>query len=124
MKKFQELLIWDRSHKLTLEIYNLTRTFPKEELYGLISQIRRSSASIPTNIAEGCGRNSDLDFNRFLVIAMGSASELEYQLLLSYDLKYCTLDDYKRLSNDLDEIRKMINSFSQKIHARNKKQKP
>lgn len=115
MKKFQDLVIWERSHQLTLHIYNLTRTFPKEELYGLTSQIRRSSSSIPTNIAEGCGRNSELDFNRFLAIAMGSASELEYQLILSRDLKYCSEEDFEVLASELKEIKKMINSFSQKV---------
>jgi four helix bundle protein len=115
MKKFQDLVIWERSHQLTLHIYNLTRTFPKEELYGLTSQIRRSSSSIPTNIDEGCGRNSELDFNRFLAIAMGSASELEYQLILSRDLKYCSEEDFEVLASELKEIKKMINSFSQKV---------
>lgn len=83
MKNFKELLIWQRSHQLVLEIYIITKSFPKDELFGLTSQMRRSSASIPTNIAEGCGRNSDAEMNRFLIIAQGSAAELEYQIILS-----------------------------------------
>jgi four helix bundle protein len=118
MRKFKELMIWERSHKLTLLIYNLTRTFPKEEIYGLASQIRRSSASIPTNIAEGCGRKSDLDFKRFLDYAFGSASELEYQLILCRDLNYCSGQDFEQLSSELEAIKKMITSFSQNIHVK------
>lgn len=111
MRKFQDLQIWHRSHALTLEIYRVTKSFPKEEIYNLTSQMRRSSSSIPTNIAEGCGRNSNPDFARFLTIAMGSSSELEYQLILSKDLDYISLEDFNRLFEDLTEIRKMINNF-------------
>lgn len=111
MRKFQDLQIWHRSHALTLEIYRATKSFPKEEIYGLTSQMRPSSSSIPTNIAEGCGRNSNADFARFLTISMGSASELEYQLILSRDLDYISLADFDHLFDDLTEIRKMINNF-------------
>ncbi|MBU1822329.1 MAG: four helix bundle protein, partial [Bacteroidetes bacterium] len=89
--------------------------FPKEELYGLISQMRRSASSIPTNIAEGCGRNSNPDFSRFLVIAMGSTSELEYQLILSKDLEYISQASFEKLYSELIEIRKMLNTFIQKL---------
>jgi four helix bundle protein len=85
MKDFRQLKVWEKAHQLALEVYNATKGFPKEELYGLTSQIRRSSMSIPTNIAEGCGRNTDADFARFLQMAMGSASETEYQLILARD---------------------------------------
>lgn len=115
MKNFKELRIWQRSHQLVLDIYLVTKSFPKEEVYGLTSQIRRSCSSIPTNIAEGCGRNSDAELNRFLVIAMGSASELEYQLLLAKDLAYLKIDDYEKLNDELIEIRKMLNMFIQKL---------
>ena len=87
MKNFRELKVWEKAHLLTIDIYRITATFPKEEMYGLTSQIRRASSSIPANIAEGCGRGSDNDFRRFLQIAMGSASELEYHLLLAHDLE-------------------------------------
>ena len=115
MKNFKELRIWQRSHQLVLDVYGITKNFPKEEVYGLTSQMRRSSASIPTNIAEGCGRNSDAELCRFLVIAMGSASELEYQLLLSNELNYLQISDYKRLNDELVEIRKMMNMFIQTL---------
>lgn len=115
MKNFKELRIWQRSHQLVLNVYLITKSFLKEEVYGLTSQIRRSCASIPTNIAEGCGRNSDAELKRFLTIAMGSASELEYQLILSNDLGYIQTDNYEKLSNELIEIRKMLNTFIQKL---------
>ena len=111
MRNFQELTIWQRRHSLTLKVYSITNTFPKDELFGIISQMRRSSSSIPTNIAEGCGRNSNPEMKRFLIIATGSASELEYQLILSKDLKYLPENPYKELQNELIEIRKMIHSF-------------
>ncbi|MFC1573576.1 four helix bundle protein [Candidatus Latescibacterota bacterium] len=78
MKDFRQLEVWKRSHELTLKIYKLTKSFPKEELYGVTSQIRRAALSIPTNIAEGCGRKGDVELSRFLVISLGSASELDY----------------------------------------------
>ncbi len=76
MKDYRKLLVWEKSHQLTLDVYKALVTFPKEEIFGLASQMKRSSASIPTNIAEGCGRNTEKDFSRFLVIAFGSANEL------------------------------------------------
>ena len=91
MKDFQKLQIWQRSHQLTLEVYRVTGAFPKHELYGLVSQIRRAASSVPTNIAEGCGRDTEADFARFLQIAMGSGSELEYQFILAHDLNYLAL---------------------------------
>jgi four helix bundle protein len=86
MQDFRNLLVWQKSHELVLEIYRISRDFPREELFGLTSQMRRCAVSVPSNIAEGCGRGSDPDFARFLIIAMGSCSELEYQVLLSRDL--------------------------------------
>ncbi len=115
MRNFQELSIWQKAHTLTLKVYLITKEFPKDELYGLISQMRRSSSSIPTNIAEGCGRNSDPELRRFLIISSGSCSELQYQLLLSKDLKFISEDVCKELSEQVIEIRKMIHSFIQKL---------
>jgi four helix bundle protein len=115
MKKFRDLKIWQRSHTLTLEIYRITKDFPSSELYGLVSQMRRSSSSIPTNIAEGCGRNTEKDFARFLDNAMGSASEFEYQLILAYDLKYIPQDTYEKTNAELTEIKRMLNAFIQKL---------
>ena len=115
MKNFRDLQIWSRSHGLTLVIYRLTQSFPKTEIYGLVSQMRRSSSSIPTNIAEGCGRNTEKDFARFLDNAMGSASELEYQLILAYDLQYIPQDTYEKTNAELVEIKRMLNAFIQKL---------
>ncbi|KAA0989612.1 four helix bundle protein [Dyadobacter aurulentus] len=115
MRNFKNLRVWQKSHHLVLYVYSITKTFPKEELYGLVSQIRRSATSIPSNISEGCGRSSEAELARFMTIASGSAAELEYQLLLSKDLLLISLADYERLNASLTEIRKMLNSFIQKL---------
>jgi four helix bundle protein len=117
MKDFKKLKVWQKAHDLTLRIYKITRIFPKEELYGLTSQIRRSASSIPTNIAEGCGRNGDADFARFLQIAMGSASELEYQIMLAHDLDLIESHIYNELADDISEIKQMLTSFIKKLKA-------
>lgn len=83
MKDFKKLIVWKKAHEMTLNIYRTTKSFPKDEVYGLTSQLRRAASSIPANIAEGCGRNSDAELARFLQIAAGSASEVEYHLLLA-----------------------------------------
>ena len=100
-----------------LAIYRDTAGFPRDELYGLTSQLRRACSSIPTNIAEGCGRQGDTELARFLQIAMGSASEVEYQLILARDLEYLPMDGYTKLNNELVEIKRMINAFLQKLRA-------
>ena len=117
MKDFKKQKVWQKSHQLTLDIYKVTENFPKEELYGLTSQIRRSCASIPANISEGCGRETDADFSRFLQIAMGSATELEYHLMLSFDLGYLHDHDYEHLSNGTLEVKKMLTSLIKKLKA-------
>ncbi|MES3017790.1 MAG: four helix bundle protein [Bacteroidota bacterium] len=117
MRSFSELIVWQKCHQLTLKIYIITRNYPKEELYGLVSQMRRSSSSAPTNIAEGCGRNSDAEMKRFLTIASGSTSELEYQLLLSRELNYISNDTFKELSDFAIENRKMMYAFMIKLNA-------
>ncbi len=117
MKDFKKQKIWQRSHQLTLDIYKVTAGFPREELYGLTNQLRRSCASIPANIAEGCGRNSDADFSRFLQMAMGSATELEYHLLLSHDLGILNDIDYENLSKETVEIKQMLTAFIKKLKA-------
>jgi four helix bundle protein len=117
MKDFRELLVWQKGHALTLAIYRGTVTFPKHELYGLTSQMRRAAASIPANIAEGCGRGGDGDLGRSLQIAMGSASELEYHLLLACDLEYLSSSDYQLLNQRTIEVKRMLASFIQKIKA-------
>jgi len=117
MKDFKKQKVWQRSHQLTLDIYKVTAEFPREELYGLTSQLRRSCASIPANIAEGCGRNSEADFSRFLQIALGSATELEYHLLLSHDLGILNDFDFEKLSKETIEIKQMLTSFIKKLKA-------
>jgi len=117
MQDFKNLKVWKKSHELTLKIYKITALFPREEIYGLISQMRRSASSIPTNIAEGSSRNGDSEFARFLFMAMGSASELEYQILLAHDLLFLKLDDYNRLTSEITEIKKMISSLILKLKA-------
>jgi four helix bundle protein len=83
MKDFRTLKVWEKSHRLVLAIYEATKPFPKNELYGITSQIQRAAVSVPTNIAEGCGKDSDAELGRYFKIAMGSSSELEYLLLLA-----------------------------------------
>ncbi len=117
MKDFRDLIVWDKSHKLTLQIYDATAKFPRCELYGLTSQIRRCSASIGANIAEGCGKRGNNEFQRYLQIASGSASELDYHLLLSRDLGFLTNVDYHDLACELTVVSKMLTSLLQKIEA-------
>ena len=94
MKDFRELKVWQKAHELTLAVYQITANFPREELYGLTAQLRRAGSSIAANLAEGCGRNGDAELARFCSMAMGSASELEYHLLLAHDLKLIQTKDY------------------------------
>jgi four helix bundle protein len=117
MRGFKKQKVWQNSHKLALDTYRVTASFPQEELFGLTNQLRRSCASIPANIAEGCGRNSEADFSRFLQIAMGSAAELEYPLLLSHDLEFINYYDYENLSRETVEVKQMLTSFIKKLKA-------
>ena len=117
MKDFRSLNVWKKSHDLTVLVYRVTKAFPADERFGLTSQMRRSSASIPTNIAEGCGRGSNADFHRFLLIAFGSASELDYQLILASDLGFLGGQDHTQLKACLDEIQKMLASLIRKVKA-------
>lgn len=109
--------VWQKSHRLTVAVYKATSTFPKEEIYGLTSQIRRSCVSISANIAEGCGRNGETEFARFLQIGMGSASELEYHLLLAHDLGLLKTSEYEQLTNEVGEVKRMLTSLIQKLKA-------
>ncbi|MCK4312605.1 MAG: four helix bundle protein [Candidatus Cloacimonetes bacterium] len=111
MRDFRKLNVWKKAHELTLEIYQVTRKFPKEELYGITNQIRRAAFSVPNNIAEGCGRSSEKELQRFSIIAMGSASEVEYLLLLSFDLKYLLKAEYQKLDEKTIEVKKMLSRF-------------
>ena len=116
MRDFKKYDVWQLSHSLTLEVYKITTEFPKEELYGLISQIRRASSSIPTNISEGCGRNSDKEFNQFLNIALGSANETEYLLILSKDLNYITNEKFETLEIQINTIKSKIYKLKEKLN--------
>ncbi len=115
MRNYRNLQVWDKAHKLTLAIYRGTCAFPKEERFGLTSQMRRSSASIAANLAEGCGRRSDGEMARFIQISMGSGSELSYHLLLARDLDFFKNTEYSRSNSDLEEVMRMLSSLSQKI---------
>ncbi len=116
MQDFRKLKVWELSHELTLIIYKTSQRFPKEEIYGLTSQLKRASSSIAINIAEGCGRGSSVDFGRFLQISMGSASETEYLLILIKELGYFGDDGvYSDLNNRIAEIKKMLSSLIVKI---------
>ena len=117
MRDFRELKVWEKSHHLALGVYKATAKFPKDELYGLTSQIRRACVSVPANIAEGCGRNGHPEFARFLQIAMGSASELEYHLLISHDLGLLTDTEHKQLTQETTEVKRMLTSSIQKLKA-------
>lgn len=117
MKDFHSLKVWEKAHALTLAVYRSTAQFPKQELYSLTNQIQRAAVSIPANIAEGCGKDSDAELKRYCSIAMGSASELEYLLLLSHELGYLQSSNYECVRKDLVEMRKMLNSFIQKLKA-------
>ncbi len=117
MQDFRKLNVWGKAHKLSLDIYRMTKNFPNEELYGLTSQLRRAVISIPTNLAEGVGRGTDLDFARFVQIAMGSACETEYLLLLSLDLKYCDKENYEILQKEVILVKKMLSSLLKKLRA-------
>jgi four helix bundle protein len=115
VQDFRNLLVWQKSHELVLQVYRVSRDFPREELYGLTSQMRRAAVSLPSNIAEGCGRGSDPDFARFLIIAMGSACELEYQLLLSKDLGYVDSMMQESLDRKITEVKKMLSALIQRV---------
>jgi four helix bundle protein len=119
MQSFRNLRVWEKSHQLTLDIYASSKAFPRDEAFGLTSQIRRASASIGMNIAEGCCRKGDIEMGRFLQIAIGSASELEYQILLAHDLDYLRNPAYERLVAQVVDVKKMLSSLMQKVKGVN-----
>lgn len=115
MRDFKELQVWQKAHRFALDVYRHSRGFPAEERFGLTAQLRRAAVSIPSNIAEGCGREGEREFARYLSIAAGSASEAEYQILLARDLSYVTDDAHRQLDAQVNEVKKMLNSFIQKL---------
>jgi four helix bundle protein len=108
MNYFKELKVWQKAIDLVTETYLITKSFPKEEIYGITSQIRRSSISIPSNIAEGCGRKTDKDFSNFLGISLGSAFEFETQLIICKNLEFINNDDFAKLESEIQHIQNMI----------------
>jgi four helix bundle protein len=117
VRDFRDLKVWGRSHRLTLAVYSATTAFSREELYGLVSQVRKSCAAVPANIAEGCGRDSNADLARFLQMALGSTSELRCQLLLARDLSYLNPRDHERLTEEVTAIKHMLTSFIKNLRA-------
>ncbi|MEM7550141.1 MAG: four helix bundle protein [Bacteroidota bacterium] len=115
MKDFRKLMVWEKAHGIAVDTYAITLNFPKEETYGLTSQMRRAASSVPTNIAEGCGRGSNADFARFIQIALGSSSELEYLFILATDLKYLGTELANEIELRIQEIKKMLTGLIKKL---------
>lgn len=119
MQDFKKLRVWQKAHQNTLAVYELTKTFPREERYGLSAQLRRCAMSVPSNIAEGAGRGSNADFARFLHIARGSASEMEYQILLAHDLGFFDRTNYQALNSNVVEVKRMLSGLINKLITQN-----
>ncbi|WP_121667593.1 four helix bundle protein [Mesonia aquimarina] len=117
MRDFSKYEVWKLSHKLTLDIYKLTSNYPQDEKYQLISQMRRAAYSIPSNFSEGCGRDSDKDFNRFVQISLGSAHELEYFILLSKDLNFIDYTTSEELNEKVNHVKRKLYRLSQKLKS-------
>ena len=117
MRDFRDIKVWEKAHALTLGIYKASAKFPREEIYGLTSQMRRSAASVPANIAEGCVRDSNAELARFLQIGMSSASELEYHILLARDLDFLPITTYTPLQYGVVEVKRMLTPLLRKVRA-------
>ena len=117
MRDFRNLQVWHKAHQLTLQVCQISAAFPRQELYGLTSQVRRSCSSIAANVAEGCGRSGEAELARFCSIALGSASELEYHLLLARDLELMGSAQYKRLDASATEVKRMLTALILKLKA-------
>ncbi len=115
MQDYKDLQVWKKSHQFTLEVYKVTKTFPKKEIFALVSQLRRAFSSIPTNIAEGCGRFTQKDFASFLQISLGSSQEAEYLVFLSKELNYINEADFVLLNKSIGEIKAMLISLIKKV---------
>ncbi len=117
---YKDLIVWKKSYELSILIYKLTKKFPKDEVYGLTSQIRRCAVSIPSNIAEGYSRYRKLEFAHFLQISFASGAELETQILISKDLNYISQSEFDEVSSLLIEVMKMLNSLMSKVRLSGK----
>ena len=118
MQDFRQLRVWQKAHALVLDVYRTTQRFPREEAHGLTAQLRRAAVSIAANIAEGCGRAGDREFARFLRMALGSASELEYHCLLAHDLAFLTDGDFNRLTEGVVEVKRMLAGLVGRMRAK------
>jgi four helix bundle protein len=116
MQDFRNLKVWQKAHALTLAIYRVTTQFPIDERFGFTMGLRRAAAAVPINLAEGCGRGVDAEFRRSLLLAMGSGSQLEYQLILTHDLGYLTEEDHQRLTADVVEVKRMLAGLIHSVH--------
>jgi len=117
MRDYHGLKVWHKAHELALSVYRATEAFPRAEVYGLTSQLRRAAVSAPTNIAEGCGRTTEVELARFLEIAAGSASEVDYLLFLARDLHYLDEAGYQTLQSQADEVKRMLGSFIRTVRT-------
>ncbi len=117
MQNYKDLKVWEKAHQFTLSVYRVSKSFPKEEIYGLTSQLRRAASSIAANIAEGCGKNTKNDFANFLNISLGSSNEAEYFVLLAKDLNYISLDEYDILIKMINEVKAMLIALIGKVRA-------
>ena len=117
MQNYKDLKVWEKAHQFTLEVYGVTKQYPKEEIYCLTNQLRRAASSIPANIAERCGKNSQAEFARFLNISSGSANEAEYFLILSKDLKYLDENIFDTLIKIINEIKAVLIALISKVRS-------
>jgi len=115
MVDYRNYIVWQKSHRLVIDIYKATASFPKSEQFNFVSQINRAALSIPTNIVEGCGRETQKELIRFLYISSGSAHELEYLIQAATELNFIDTEDSKKLLSNIDEIKKMLYALIQKI---------
>jgi len=124
MRAFRDLIVWQKAHQLTLDLYRVTKSFPRDEQYGLTSQIRRAAASVGANIAEGCGRGTARDFARFVQMALGSASELEYELLLASDLGLFPGTTYSQFESAIVSVKRMLTGLARRLTADGRRPTP
>jgi four helix bundle protein len=118
MQNYKDLKVWEKAHQFTLTVYEVSKSFPREEIYSLTSQLRRAASSIPANIAEGCGKNTQAEFAHFLNISLGSSNESEYFLILSKDLKYLAQPNFDILFTNINEIKAMLIALITKVRGK------
>jgi four helix bundle protein len=119
VQDYKKLNVWQKGHELTLDVYKVTKHFPREETYALMSQMRRASFSVPANVAEGCGRNSNAQLAQFLSIASGSAFELDYYLFLASELNYIKTEDYNAFQDKINNVCRMLNNLTKRVSTNN-----